>query len=71
MQELVNLSKDLKEAVSRFKLDRQEVSYASLNEVKDEAKKDNVIEVKPLTSSTKPRLVNDGNGFSKKHINAR
>jgi methyl-accepting chemotaxis protein len=71
MQELVNLSKDLKEAVSRFKLDRQEVSYASLNEVKDEANKDNVIEVKPLTSSTKPRLVNDGNGFSKKHINAR
>jgi len=71
MQELVDLSKDLKEAVSRFKLDRQEVSYASLNEVKDEAKKDNVIEVKPLTSSTKPRLADDGNGFSKKHINAR
>jgi len=71
MQELVDLSKYLKEAVSRFKLDRQEVSYASLNEVKDEAKKDNVIEVKPLTSSTKPRLADDGNGFSKKHINAR
>ncbi len=71
MQELVNLSKDLKETVSRFKLDKQEVNYASLNEVKDEAESNKVIEIKPLTSSTKPRLVNDGNGFSKKNINAR
>ncbi len=71
VQELVNLSKDLKEAVSRFKLDRQEVSYASLNEVKDEAKSNKVLEVKPLTSSAKPRLMDDGNGFGKNHINAR
>jgi Methyl-accepting chemotaxis protein len=70
MQELVNLSKDLKETVSRFKLDRQEVSYARLNEVKDEVESDRVLEVKPLTS-IKPVLANDGNGFNKKNINAR
>jgi len=70
MQELVDLSKDLKETVSRFKLDRQEVSYARLNEVKDEVESDRVLEVKPLTS-IKPVLANDGNGFNKKNINAR
>ena len=85
MQELVRLSEDLKEAISRFKLDKQEISTSiQSNGVKDiERQKDRVIEVKPVTSqvgvnTTERRLVNSnsimdgngGNGLNKQHSNS-